>query len=193
MLVPGWERGVIKVLDQDIAIHEDDLKSLWDSPLRVKSRVFNFSENDPEFYLLFTPDWRFSYHKQTRFTWQGHLSKSEVDECSFIDPYIDLFSFQRGNRTTSNFRTPRDFPKFKKKDFYPLVICNLSGTKMQCPRSVKPLLSSLYGTLKPNTIIGFKRSFKSNMVKNKTVLLLVLPKNYHCFIHRSFNSIILLK
>ena len=94
--------------------------------------------------------------------------------------------------------------------FYPSINGNESTTR--CINLDKTdLLSSLYGTLKPNTIIGKRTMGKkvikakasvftkiaftpcwllycilgykvSSTVKNETVLFLVLPKNYPCFI-----------
>ena len=162
-LLGAWRHQSFIPYDQDIdvAVHENDLKTFWDSPLRVKFRVLNSSRKDPAFYLLFSPDWRSPYHNRTRYTCQGHATSQYVDICSFTDPparlihklrHIDLYVFKERNNSTFEFWAPRDSIDFKKKDFFPLVKCNLSGIEMQCPRNVKPLLSSLYRTFEPNYV-----------------------------------------
>jgi len=158
-LLGAWrdEEVIPYDLDVDMGVHIDDLTSIAEMPLRLRTLVFN-PLADYNFHLAYTANWTLPYHKRTMFNCQGKYTPRYVDECSFIDPmarliyqrwHIDLYPYYEGDATHFKYLPNRKQISFKKSDFFPLVKCKYGGVVCRCPKDPRPLLKSLYSNLAP--------------------------------------------
>ena len=139
--------------DVDLAVHVDDLVALRKLSILVQSRALKPTNHDDGFYLYFTPNWNLPYYKRTRYNCKGRNVTRYMDECSFTDPmarlihrdrHIDLYPFQDRDADTFKYLPAREQKIYQKKDFFPLVRCNLAGVTFKCPRDPLSLLRHLY-------------------------------------------------
>ncbi|XP_066930491.1 uncharacterized protein [Clytia hemisphaerica] len=180
--------------DVDLAVHVDDLVTLRKLPILVQSRALKSTRHDEGFYLYFTPDWNLPYFKRKRYNCKGKNVTRYMDECSFTDPmarlihrdrHIDLYPFQDHDAGTFKYLPAREQKIYQKKDFFPLVKCQLADVVFTCPRNPLSLLKQLYGTnLSPQYVChqggwggggrGGKHKKKSNSKLLKIVLFIDL-------------------
>jgi len=157
-----------------MGVHVDDLKSIAEIPIRLRSLVFD-PLADHDFHLVFTPNWTLPYRSRVRYNCDGQVTPRYVDECSFTDPmarliyrkwYIDLYPYEEGeNKARFKYLPNRRQIAFQKSDFFPLVECNYGGVRCKCPRNPLPLLYSLYSSFVPEIIC-----VRGHWIKNRKAL-----------------------
>ena len=71
-LLGAWRDKEIIGYDQDadIRVHNDDLATLFNLPIRVKEEAWS-AYDDYDLHLYFTKDWRLPYHMRRRFSCNG--------------------------------------------------------------------------------------------------------------------------
>ena len=71
-LLGAWrdEEAIPYDADVDIRVHNDDLETLFNLPIRVRNMTWD-SYDDYDVHLYFTKDWRKPYHLRRRFSCSG--------------------------------------------------------------------------------------------------------------------------
>ena len=151
--------------DMDIRVHIDDFDKLF--PLRQKKFVWE-SNDDYDFHIYFTRDWRLPYNLRRRFSCKGKRVYEYEGQCSFTDPtarmiyrnwHLDLYAFTTYQDTVKFMPHDAAF-EYRKEDILPVTRCMFMGIETRCPQKPTAIFKNLYGSIKP-----LKKCVNKSMVR----------------------------
>ena len=159
-LLGSWRNSEMIPYDTDL----DVMVNHEEVPKLLIMADTSFDESDNKVHLTIQRDYLKPIDQRSRFRCNGYrtLSRSRMDQCSFIEPlgrlirghylHIDIVGFEMSSSTnTVVFKTEDSKTVFNTSMILPFTKCRFISYDTFCPRDTEKFLRDIYdGNLEPN-------------------------------------------